>query len=103
MSDTYDAIYDATRFALANADAFVESAARDAFDISRARGIVQDEMTRPSVLYRPRVFVDGDRWCALYGEDVQTGVAGFGLSPAEAMAAFDKAWMLALTDGCDDA
>ena len=28
---------------------------------------------------------DGDQWCALYGENLQEGVAGFGRTPAEAM------------------
>lgn len=46
----------------------------------------------PSAIYRPRLFVDGDEWCALYGDDLQNGVAGFGASPREAMAAFDEAW-----------
>ena len=47
----------------------------------------------PHVLMRPRIFVDGDQWCALYGEDLQDGVAGFGSSPSEAMADFDAAWI----------
>jgi len=46
----------------------------------------------PSYLYRPRLFIDGSEWCALYGENLQDGVAGFGRSPAEACDAFDKAW-----------
>ena len=50
------------------------------------------EMKRPSVLYRPKLSLDGDQWCALYGENLQEGVAGFGDTPAAAMAAFDKAW-----------
>ncbi len=47
----------------------------------------------PSVLYRPRLMADGDMWCALYGDDLQTGVAGFGETPAAAMQAFDEAWI----------
>lgn len=46
----------------------------------------------PSVLYRPRLFIDGNQWCALYGENLQDGVAGFGDSPAEAMLEFDRNW-----------
>lgn len=46
----------------------------------------------PSVLYRPALRPDGDMWCALYGADLATGVAGFGDTPAAAMAAFDQAW-----------
>ena len=46
----------------------------------------------PSEKYRPKLFADGDKWCALYGEDLQEGVAGFGDSPHQAMLDFDKAW-----------
>lgn len=51
------------------------------------------EQTRPSVLMRPSLYPDGDMWCALYGDDLQTGVAGFGKTPAQAMVAFDLEWM----------
>ena len=29
---------------------------------------------------------DGDQWCALYGEDLQVGVAGFGETKVDAIA-----------------
>ncbi len=51
------------------------------------------EQQRPSVLYRPALMVDGTKWCALYGENLAEGVAGFGDTPAEAMHEFDKAWV----------
>lgn len=47
---------------------------------------------RPSVLYRPKLSIDGNQWCALYGENLQDGVAGFGDSPADAMWRFDQEW-----------
>lgn len=46
----------------------------------------------PHVLMRPQVYPDGDSWCALYGENLQHGVAGFGDTPEKACAAFDTAW-----------
>ena len=46
----------------------------------------------PSAIYRPSLSIDGDKWCALYGENLQDGVAGFGDSPADAMWDFDRAW-----------
>ena len=46
----------------------------------------------PFVRMRPKVFIDGDQWCALYGEDLQNGVCAFGDSPAAAEMAFDAAW-----------
>lgn len=52
----------------------------------------EEQRTRPCVLFRPALSLDGDKWCALYGENLQDGVAAFGDSPESAMAAFDKAW-----------
>lgn len=46
----------------------------------------------PHVLMRPRIFPDGDAWCALYGENIQEGVCGFGETPGAAAADFDLAW-----------
>jgi len=66
-----------------------------AFDVSAAA----DAHARPSAVYRPRVFMDGDKWCALYGENLQDGVAGFGDSVADAMADFDKGWAAPLKVG----
>lgn len=48
---------------------------------------------RPSVIYKPSIYIDGDKWCVLYGVNVQDGVAGFGDSPEEAIADFDKNWV----------
>lgn len=55
------------------------------------------EYTLPSVMLRPKVFIDGSHWCALYGDNLQDGVAGFGDSPAKAMSEFDRAWLTPLT------
>jgi hypothetical protein len=41
---------------------------------------------------RPAIYPDGDMWCALYGEDLQRGVAGFGETPELACADFDRNW-----------
>jgi hypothetical protein len=49
-------------------------------------------LARPHVLMRPKLYPDGNMWCALYGEDLVTGCAGFGPTPAEAMADFDANW-----------
>ncbi len=40
---------------------------------------------RPEAIYKPRLFVDGNQWCALYGENIQEGIAGFGDTPSEAL------------------
>ena len=46
----------------------------------------------PHVLMRPAIFPDGNQWCALYGENLQEGVAGFGDTPELACANFDINW-----------
>lgn len=101
MTDNYQAIYDAVRSRISNGNigSVVQDALRDA-NISHyadmASRYVQEvswEYARPSVLYRPAISIDGDQWCALYGKNLQEGVAGFGKSPAEAMTAFDTAWV----------
>ena len=101
MGDSYQAIYDAVRSRIGgvNVGEILQSAAREAFDISHVRAMLQGhvaavgyETVRPSVIYRPRIYIDGNKWCALYGDNLQDGVAGFGDSPAEAMDAFDQAW-----------
>ena len=101
MSDSYQAIYDAVRSRISdgNIGQAVTDVARNAFDISYAvQNITQDiswacaEHRRPSVLYRPAISIDGNKWCALYGDNLQDGVAGFGDTPAEAMENFDKNW-----------
>jgi hypothetical protein len=53
---------------------------------------IKNEMTRPFVLLKPRMFPDGNMWCALYGENLQEGVAGFGDTPEKAAIAFDFEW-----------
>ena len=49
-------------------------------------------ISAPHTRMRPRVFPDGTKWCALYGDNPQDGVAGFGDSPTKAMWDFDRAW-----------
>ena len=52
--------------------------------------------SEPSYRYRPRLSIDGDQWCALYGDNLQDGVAGFGDSPGAAYWDFDRAWWAAV-------
>lgn len=46
----------------------------------------------PATHMRPRIFIDGNMWCALYGDNLQDGVAGFGKTPEHACADFDHNW-----------
>lgn len=102
MSDSYQAIYDAVRSRIGGCDVSgaIESALRDAFgsahqqmqSVSFEWQTAAHEQQRPSVLMRPAIKRDGNQWCALYGDNLQDGVAGFGDSPAAAMYDFDRNW-----------
>ena len=59
--------------------------------VNYATAVESSELNLVALL-RPRVFIDGNKWCVLYGENLQDGVAGFGDSPIEAVYAFNKAW-----------
>lgn len=108
MSDSYQAVYDAVRSRISggNVGEAIRDVAFQALDFSHARAMLQEqisavgyEMARPSVIWRPRVFPDGNQWCALYGDNLQEGVAGFGDSPELACTAFDTAWHAKLPSG----
>lgn len=59
---------------------------------SRHNAAIEAEEMNLVSLLRPRVFIDGDKWCVLYGGDLMNGVAGFGDSPILAVYDFNKAW-----------
>jgi hypothetical protein len=102
MSDSYQAIYDAVRSRISggNISDAVDSALREAFGMAshHLQCVAQEytaaayEQQRACVLYRPALSFDGNQWCALYGNNLQDGVAGFGDSPAKAMDDFDAQW-----------
>jgi len=104
---SYEAIYNAVRSRITNGDIgqAVESVLRDAslsYYADRVAARAMDaaaEYDRPSTVYKPRLFIDGNVWCAIYGEDIQNGVCGWGKSPAEAFADFDRKWCEELKGG----
>lgn len=100
--DNYQAIYDAVRSRISggNIGEAVADVARQAFDVSHLTCRVANdfsaaamEMQRPFVLLKPRMYPDGNQWCALYGDNLQEGVAGFGDTPAQAAVDFDIQWL----------
>jgi hypothetical protein len=78
----YQAVYDGVVASFGHAGHIAQHAVAEVVSV----------LTAPHVVMRPRLFVDGDQWCALLGENVQDGVAGFGASPAEASYDFDRKW-----------
>lgn len=59
---------------------------------SRLRSAIEAEEFNLVALLKPQIFIDGNQWCVLYGENLQDGVAGFGDSPILAVYDFNKAW-----------
>lgn len=97
MTDSYQAIYDAVRSRISGGD--ISQAVERCLDFSHQATMVMQscqnaasEYERPSVVFKPKLAKDGDHWCALLGDNLQDGVAGFGKSPAEAMWNFDAKW-----------
>jgi hypothetical protein len=60
--------------------------------VNQAASDINFSYTRPSAVFRPALSVDGNQYCALFGADLHSGVAGFGDTPEAAMADFDKNW-----------
>ncbi|MBG6172701.1 hypothetical protein IWQ55_000272 [Labrenzia sp. EL_208] len=81
--DTHSAIENAVREAFSGADHMINCVAQEYIAAAY-------EQQRPSTLLKPQLTVDGNEWCALYGGNLQEGVAGFGVTPAAAMDDFDK-------------
>jgi hypothetical protein len=74
------------------AEQFETSAAQIRYEAAALEMERAEKMAQPSYMLRPRVILDGNLWCALYGDNLQDGVAGFGSTPEKAFAAFDAAW-----------
>lgn len=108
--DSYQATYDAVRSRISpcNPGQIIADALAGAFDISHARAMIQQDigiaindvaaaMTRPSVLFRPRLFFTGKEgngyWSARYGDGSTDEHDGVGATPEAAMADFDKSWV----------
>jgi hypothetical protein len=60
-------------------------------EAKHSAAIEAQEMNLVATL-RPRIFIDGNMWCVLFGEDLQNGIAGFGETPRLAVYDFNKAW-----------
>lgn len=43
-------------------------------------------------MLNPTLAKDGDQWCVLYGDNLQTGIAGFGATPHLAVLAWNAEW-----------
>ena len=70
----------------------MNTAVNDLIGQSRKNAAIEaKEMTLIAIL-QPRIFIDGNKWCVLWGENLQDGVAGFGDTPRLAVYNFNRAW-----------
>jgi len=76
-----------------NIRAFLQEAAQYESEAAQKKLDRELQLIRPFMLIRPKVFPDGNKWCALYGDNIQEGVAGFGDTPAQASVQFDIEWL----------
>lgn len=75
-----------------NAATLAQQAEEARVDAAREAESTERMRQSPFVLMRPSMFPDGNQWCALYGDDLQSGVCGFGDTPELAQADFDNNW-----------
>jgi len=47
---------------------------------------------RNNPMYKPKTFIDGNKWCALYGDNLQVGSVGFGDTEEEAVEDYYSKW-----------
>ena len=100
MGDSYQAIYDAVRSRITGCDiGYVVEQAVSRMDpgigplLQQEIYTVSHELQRPSVVYRPRLSLDGNKWVACYGDTIADGCVGIGDSPDLAMCEFDREWV----------
>lgn len=82
MNEIYKAAHDVLSLELSNLSNQVNN-------VSQEFQITAFEHRRPCVLFKPSIYIDGEKWCALYGTNIQDGIAGFGDTPEKAMIDFD--------------
>lgn len=54
--------------------------------------LVETEEFNLLSILRPRIYIDGNKWCVLYGTNIQDGICGFGYTPKDAVYDFNKSW-----------
>lgn len=73
--------------------AYMQQAAQIECNAADYKEKAMREGCRPFMLLKPRMFPEGNKWCALYGENLQDGVCAFGDTPDSASRQFDIEWL----------
>jgi hypothetical protein len=64
----------------------------DLYQEARMAVVIEQQEVNLFSILRPKVFIDGNKYCVLYGEDLQTGIAGFGDTIMGAIYDFNKSF-----------
>ena len=59
---------------------------------SAMRYLIGKEEFRLFETLKPKICRDGNQWCVLYGEDLQSGICGFGDTPMDAIGNWESQW-----------
>lgn len=54
--------------------------------------LVQKQEYNLVATLNPKIFIDGNQWCVLYGENLVEGIAGFGDTPYKAVLDFNTSF-----------
>jgi hypothetical protein len=72
----------------------IESSQRQHFEViehqERLNLIMQQQEYNLFSMLKPKLYVDGNEWCCLLGDDIQSGICGFGDTPYKAIHDFNK-------------
>ena len=74
----------------------IESGQRQHFDViqhqERMNALVEAAEMNLVALLRPKLYIDGNQWCCMYGDNIQDGVCGFGDTPRLAALDWVRSW-----------
>ena len=81
---------------------YSDSSQRQHHEIYRHESDMTYHITREEynlfAMLKPKIFIDGDKWCVLYGDNLQDGIAGFGNTPHNAILDFNMAFVTPIKD-----
>lgn len=64
---------------------------------SKMNALVEAEELNKFALLKPKISIDGNQWCCLYGDNIQDGIAGFGDTPMKAIYDWNKQFHMPVT------
>jgi hypothetical protein len=70
---------------------------KDSTHQSEMNVLVEKEEINLFSILKPKVTIDGNQYCVLYGEDLQSGIAGFGDTLMSAIFDFNKSFHKPIT------